>query len=100
MFGLNIKRWKLSEVMKSSFNRTGQVSPQKMYVRFEEVKNCLEHFLVQLELKKLRHLDGAAFFSKFMGLFCCDGNRIVNGSRVCADFLPRESVRNARVSFN
>ena len=64
------------------------------------MKNIFQRKLALTELKKLFQEIGTAFFTKFMGLFRIEGNSNMNGSRVCAGFLPRESVRNARVFFN
>jgi len=100
MYGLKIRFWKLTCKTKSSTIRTGQVSLQNLQSIRSTLKNIFAHSLVLTELKKPFQEIGTAFFTKFMGLFCSEGNRNMNGSRVCADFLPRESVRNARVFFN
>ena len=97
MYGLNIRRWNLNRETKSSILRTGQVSLQNTHSSHIE---SFQSTKVQAELKKPVQAIGAAFFTKFMELFCSVGNSNMNGSRVCAGFLPRESVRNARVFLN
>ena len=100
MYGLNIRRWKLTCKNKSSKIRTGQVSLQNVELHQNSFKSSIMRKFAHAELKKLFQEIGTAFFTKFMGLFRSEGNRNMNGSRVCAGFLPRESVRNARVFLN
>ncbi len=100
MYGLDIRRWKLTCEIKSSKIRTGQVSLQNLEFKQNSFEQVIMRMFTQAELKKLFQEFGTAFFTKFMGLFCSEGNKNMNGSRVCAGFLPRESVRNARVFLN
>jgi hypothetical protein len=100
MYRLNIRRWWLTSKIKSSNIRTGLVSLQKVEVSNNGSTKVTLRETALTELRKPFQEIGTAFFTKFMGLFCSEGNRNMNGSRVCAGFLPRESVRNARVFLN
>ena len=97
---MNIRRWKLTNQKKSSKKRTGEVSLKNVATLNLQNFSMTKRQSTLAELRKPFQEVGMAFFTRFMGLFRSVGNRNMNGSFVCADFLPRESVRNAWVFFN
>jgi hypothetical protein len=84
----------------SSIKRTGQLSLKKMSTLISGFQNKNFSVNTLTELRKPFQAIEMAFFPKFMGLFRSEGNKNMNGSFVCAGFLPRESVRNAWVFLN
>jgi hypothetical protein len=100
MYRLNIRRWNITHQLKSSIKRTGKVSLKNVKTLNLENLSISQRKNTLTELRKPFQEIGVAFFTRFMGLFCSEGNRNMNGSLVCAGFLPRESVRNAWVFLN